>query len=189
MAWKSKIETRLFNGYVADPIPIVILASIVGIASIALALWATISHFIPSNALIQTETCFFTAYAVNGPCYELDTNTTNRFRLQKSAIQDENILIKTIGNADKVTVSYEFIPNKKHTYSIVEILDSSSTPIVSKAAVAKANASANIKSMVILWTFCVMYNGFAIGAYCILCNAPKHPHIASLLIRKAYRNF
>lgn len=188
---KRKIETKLFNGYVLEPIPIIIFAIIVGVVLLILALWATWDIlFVPSVLETSTEECKLVEYQRDGPIYRLESNKGYIYDLPVDSITDETLLENLIATQTIVIIKYELpIDNDAYSYGVLAIFDSNGVSIICQDTIYAAREKAATNSLLMIWIACVVYFIFALGSYFILCNAPKYPRIASLLIRAPYRNF
>ena len=188
---RFRIESKLFNGYVMQPIPIVILWSIVGIAILALAISCSLEPLLePSTPECSMTKCEFISYSGDGPSFVIRSNEDQVYYLPTDAIEDEHILESIIENKTAVKISYKLPPTKKsNACDIVEITNVDGSVIVSQEAISAANAKNYRNSLITMWSVCLVYWGFGIGGYCILCHAPEHPRLAGLLIRREFRNF
>lgn len=188
---KCRIEESLFNGYVLEPIPIVLFAAIVGVALFAFSLWATWDFvFPPSESQSTVEECVIIDYKRDGPIYILRSDSGFSFHLPTDSVENRSLLDVLISNHVSVAVEY-MTPTKKDTITldVLSISGENGMPIIAKDSVSAAWTKNARNSVIIMWTVCGCYFAFAAGAYYILCNAPKYPRIASVLIRAPYRRF
>ena len=187
----KKLETKLFNGYVAEPIPIVVIASIVAIAFLAVSLWATWDIVMYSRiTTISTTECTIVDYRSDEFDYLLISDSGVFYTLPKAVIENSEILDKVLDENPQIVIEYgECISEQKEAYDIFAISNTRGESIIDSDAIKDVRTSANVKPLLILWSACAVYYVYIIGSYLILCNAPKYPRIASLLIRAPYRNF
>ena len=67
--------------------------------------------------------------------------------------------------------------------------DHESKSLILQETVVANNRGNAIEIMAVLWGMTVIYGLLLYAGYYILCHAPTYPRLASLLIRKEYRNF
>lgn len=195
---RFRIESKLFNGYVMQPIPIVILVGFTLIAFLFIAIWCTVEELSPAeNAEYAIKESMFVSYSrdeyfffMKADEYIMKTDNDGAFSLPVDTVESEEILEKIIKNRMPVVVSYNVPsnPNAK-VYYIAEITDADGTVIVDHEAISAARAENSREGLTMLWVICLVYWGLGIGGYCILCHAPEHPRLAGLLIRREFRNF
>lgn len=188
---KQRIERKLFNGYVLEPIPIVVLISIIGMAFIGLSLWATWDILMPHEAIqLAVKECRVVAYHCDGPIYVLESNDQTFFDLPVNAIEDHSVIDSMVLNCTSVVIKYELSKDKiEQSYDVIEIIDMNGDAYISQDVICEARKKASSVSLLIIWSMCLSYFALILSAYYILCNAPKHPRLASLFVRSAYRNF
>ena len=195
---RFRIESKLFNGYVMQPIPIVILGGFTLIAFLFIAIWCTVEELSPAeNTEYAIKESMFVSYSrdeyfffMKADEYIIKTDNDGAFSLPVDAVKSEEILEKIIKNRMPVVVSYNVPsnPNVK-VYYIAEITDADGTVIVDHEAISAARAEDSSEGLTMLWVICLAYWGLGIGGCCILCHAPEHPRLAGLLIRREFRNF
>ena len=195
---RFRIESKLFNGYVIQPIPIVILGGFTLIAFLFIAIWCTVEELSPAeNTEYAIKESMFVSYSrdeyfffMKADEYIIKTDDDGAFSLPVDAVKSEEILEKIIKNLMPVVVSYNVPsnPNAK-VYYIAEITDADGTVIVDHEAISAARAENSHEGLTMLWAICLAYWGLGIGGYWILCHAPEHPRLAGLLIRREFRNF
>ena len=195
---RFRIESKLFNGYVIQPIPIVILSGFTLIAFLFIAILCTVEELSPvENTEYAIKESMFVSYSrdeyfffMKADEYTIKTDDDGAFSLPVDAVKSEEILEKIIKNRMPVFISYNVPsnPNAK-VYYIAEITDVDGTVIVDHEAISAARAEDSHEGLTMLWVICLVYWGLGIGGYCILCHAPEHPRLAGLLIRREFRNF
>lgn len=195
---RFRIESKLFNGYVIQPIPIVILSGFTLIAFLFIAIWCTVEELSPvENTEYAIKESMFVSYSrdeyfffMKADEYIIKTDDDGAFSLPVDAVKSEEILEKIIKNRMPVFISYNVPsnPNAK-VYYIAEITDVDGTVIVDHEAISAARAEDSHEGLTMLWVICLVYWGLGIGGYCILCHAPEHPRLAGLQIRREFRNF
>ena len=189
---RFRIESKLFNGYVIQPIPIVVLTVLVGIAVLYIAVsgtWETLSEM-RNPAEYAASECVFTAYRCEGPIYVVTGGDGCRYHLPVKAVDEERELEDLVESKTPVVVIYK-LPTDSNTNArdVVEMSGTDGSAIVTKEEIAAANSENTRKALLIVWSVCLAYWGLSIGGYWILCHAPEHPRLAGLLIRREFRNF
>ena len=195
---RFRIESKLFSGYVKQPIPIVILVGFTLIAFLFIAIWCTVEELSPAeNTEYAIKESMFVSYSrdeyfffMKADEYIIKTDEDGAFSLPVDAVKSEEILEKIIKNRMPVFISYNVPsnPNAK-VYYIEAITDADGTVIVDHEAISAARAENSHEGLTMLWAICLAYWGLGIGGYWILCHAPEHPRLAGLLIRREFRNF
>lgn len=187
---KQKVEAKIFNGYVIEPIPMLAFAVIVGITFLSLAIWATWDIlWKPQNTEASEKESYFLSYYRDGPIYTIKTYDY-MFDLPVDAIEDEYLLERIIENRTPVVVKYE-LPSaaKAKSYDVLEITDVDGSVIVTRETISMVRSRNSYNSMMIMWIACLCYCALAIVGNYVLCHAPKYPRLASILVRAPYRNF
>ena len=189
---RFRIESKLFNGYVMQPIPIVVLTVLVGIAVLYIAVsgtWETLAEM-RNPAEYTASECVLTAYRCEGPIYVVTGGDGYRYHLPVKAVDEERVLEDLVESKTPVVVIYK-LPTDSNTNvrDVVEMSGTDGSAIVTKEEIAAANSENTRKALLIVWSVCLVYWGLSIGGYCILCHAPEHPRLAGLLIRREFRNF
>lgn len=187
---KSKIDNFLFNGYVREPIPIVVLALFVGVIFLIFAIWASVeSCFSPVFEPVAKETQF-TEYEQDGPIYSLLSSDGQSYDLPVSSIVDNSLLDSLINDGVSVLIEIDYADYEKgHSVDILSLSLLDGTPIVPSDRVSAARANDTRKSAVIMWAASLIYWTFALLSYYFISNATRYPQIASLLVREPFRNF
>lgn len=182
-----KINDILFKGYVREPLPMVLLALLVGIAFIVLTIWATVSVCAPLNNDTDTQLLTLIEYEIDGPIYLFLASDGSYYDLPSRAIADSSIIDYLIEN--KVSVYIEYVPTTERSHDIMSISSYDRMPIVKYSVISEARAvNAKISSS-IMWCACVIYWLFIAAVYYFVSNAPQYPKIAALLVRESFRNF
>lgn len=189
---RFRIESKLFNGYVIQPIPIVVMTVLVGIAVLYIAVsgtWETLSE-ISSPAEYAASECVFTAYRCEGPIYVVIGGDDCQYHLPVKAVDEERVVEDLVESKTPVVVIYK-LPTDSNTNvrDVAEMSGTDGSAIVTKEEIAAANSENTRRALLIVWSVCLAYWGLSIGGYCILCHAPDHPRLAGLLIRREFRNF
>lgn len=182
------LKNKLFNGYVADPVPIIFFVVFIGLSLTILPIWATHDILNTEENLTLRETYEeIVEYDNDGPLI-LFISQTNRFSVLRDAIDIEKLIVAI---EEREICKIQYIESEKNeTYhSVVNVVSSAGKEIVIQQNVKNAHKENNIKSLTILWSVCIVYWVLTITSYYIISNAPRYPKLASLLIRKEYRNF
>lgn len=187
---KQKLNNILFNGYVREPIPMVILAAIVGIALLLFAIWASIDLFITSSYDSITREAQFVKFERDGPIYSLLSSDGYSFDLPAASISDISLIDWLIDNEVSLLVEYASPPaedNSSLDILSVSMLDGSS--IISSCNISEARTIDAWISAAIMWAVCLIYWLFISASYYFISNAPRYSRIASFLVRESFRNF
>ncbi len=191
MRWK--IENWLFNGYVREPIPIAFLILVVGLSLLALGIWGICDYFQPAD-LQSSRTADFiiTEYEDDGPicvlysdgklCLWLPTS------IAKSGSSVEWLIKARIPVKAKYTVQ-NIDATGTISGSLISLATEDGRDIFTEEEITQANQKNGQQALFVLWTVCAGYWLFAGISYYIVCNAPRYPHLAAVIIRKNYRNF
>ena len=168
---RFRIESKLFNGYVIQPIPIVILGGFTLIAFLFIAIWCTVEELSPAeNTEYAIKESMFVSYSrdeyfffMKADEYIIKTDDDGAFSLPVDAVKSEEILEKIIKNRMPVVVSYNVPsnPNAK-VYYIAEITDADGTVIVDHEAISAARAENSAaraensrEGLTMLWAICL----------------------------------
>ena len=106
---RFRIESKLFNGYVIQPIPIVVLTVLVGIAVLYIAVsgtWETLSEM-RNPAEYTASECVFTAYRCEGPIYVVTGGDGYRYHLPVKAVDEERVLEDLVESKTPVVMIYK----------------------------------------------------------------------------------
>ncbi len=184
-------KSKLFNGYIKEPVAILVLELLVGIAFLTLALWATTDILaLPVTNEVSTDDCVLIKYECDGPIYTLESSTGSLYDLPTGSLDGTAILDNLIINRASLVIKYEFSGSDNvYSHDVLAIFDINGKPIVTQEAISEARSKNDIKSLLIIWSSCFVYFFFLMISYYIICNAPKYPRLASLLVREPYRNF
>ena len=186
---KNRIESKLFNGYVIEPIPMVVLTCFVGMCLLGLLLWGIWDTHHSDDYEIKEAMCTIVSYECDGPVYVIETNQNLRFDLPSGAFENE-LLDHVIYTNAPVRIKYKCVnTQKRNSYDAVEIRDNKNNLLVTQDTINKINSQNGRRALIVLCSVCLVYWTLVIGGYYILCNAPKYPRLASILIRKPFRNF
>lgn len=85
---KRRIDDILFNGYVREPVPMVFLATLVGIVALVFAIWSSI----PSNADTNETNLIFISYKEDGPIYILTALNGDTYYIPQKAVEDTYVI-------------------------------------------------------------------------------------------------
>lgn len=189
---KRRLDEILFNGYVREPIPMVIFPVIVAIAALFLAVSATADTIRPTPPTSSAEAEeVFAGYEYAGPIFVLSAANGQEYDLPKNAIADDGLLERLTKDSAPVLVEYEVEADADETSrrDILSVSATDGTCLVSRSATAQARLKNTHRSLLFLWGFCILYLAFIISIYYFVSHAPKYPRIAALLVKKSNRNF
>ena len=187
---KKKIENFLFNGYIKEPIPIVVLASLVGVVFLIFAIWSSIELFSPSSCEPTTKETQFIEYERDGPIYSLLSSDGQSYDLPVASIIDNSLLDLLINNGGSVLIEIDSADYEKgHSIDILSISLLDGTLIVPSDRVSAARINDARKSALIMWVANLIYWLLGSISYYFVSNASRYPKIASVLVREPFRNF
>lgn len=187
---KRRTDRVLFNDYIREPLPVVIIALVVGIVFLVLAVWSSAELFFPAIPDCTMSEVEFVSYKHDGPVYMLYSSDGSTYDLPVKAINDTSILDYIVNSKSLYFVEHA-IPgdDSRISLDIISISTSDGKHIIPSENIAEARKHNGIVSTVIMWATCLMYWGLIVIAYHILSNAPRYPRIAALLVRKSFRKF
>lgn len=124
---RFRIESKLFNGYVIQPIPIVILSGFTLIAFLFIAIWCTVEELSPvENTEYAIKESMFVSYSrdeyfffMKADEYIIKTDDDGAFSLPVDAVKSEEILEKIIKNRMPVFISYNVPSNQSKRESLL----------------------------------------------------------------------
>ncbi len=191
--WR-KLEGWLFNGYVREPIPIAVIALVLGFVLLVFAVMSTCEYVKLSHSTVQTEKmeCTVIGYEheKGSPIYVLSTDIGVAVHVPIDAVQNPHILDLLIIEQAVISIEYTAPTSMEYSQvSVISITDAEGMPILPRDEVLEARKEDGIEAQIILWSICLIYWVLLGCLNHILCNAQKYPRIASLLIRAPYRNF
>lgn len=189
--FKDYLESKLFNGYVREPIPSVLIACFVGCAFLFIATSATVDIcFSVDEKAVQTEAYTLVSYYEDGPTCVLVSNSGALFAMPIKSVANYSLLDNLISEEKEIVINREDSTGiNEKTHSVISISDKNGNVIISEKDINGARQNAERRALVILWCACTGYWGVIIAAYCVLCHAHRFPRLAALLVRAPYRNF
>lgn len=187
---KSRIENFLFNGYVKEPIPIVLLALLVGVVFLIFAIWASVELVFPPSCEPTTKETQFVKYEQDGPIYSLLSSDGQSYDLPVASIVDDSLLDSLINNGVSVLIETDSADYEKgHSIDILSLSLLDGTQIVPSDRVSASREDDARKSALIMWVACLIYWIFVSVSYYFVSHATRYPRIASVLVREHFRNF
>lgn len=186
---KKNINDILFNGYVKEPLSIIVFPLIVGIALLALSIWSYVDFLFPPSANLMEKEVVFVECVLEGPIYNLSTSDNATYYMPRKSIADSMLIDKMINERTPVKVECLSLDSSNTIFDIHSLSTIDGSSIISSEAIIYANVENAQISIVIMWTICILYWTFILSSYFFVSNAPQYPRIASFLIREAYRNF
>ncbi len=189
---RRKLEDRLFNGYVREPIPIVLICIALEIVLLVLAIISTweYAHMSDLSMPAGKLECVITAYEKDGPIYALKTDCGVTVDIPVDVFHDLHPIDLLIEKQDVVSIEYDRPKGEEHLrVDALTIANAEGVPIITADEVLMARKENGKNAQIILWSVCLCYGVMMGVSYYILCNAPKYPRFASFLVREAYRNF
>lgn len=183
-------KKQLFNGYVKEPLPMVILASIVGVALLLFALWGTYEVLTDTNQ--TTPTTIITSiikYHKEGPLIVFTASNNQRFNLPKRAVNEE-LLTSLISNEKSLRLTYDIETiDREIGADILAIDNMENHKIVSYEEVQQADKMQGFLNCIFLWVCFILYFIFISICYYVISHAETFPQFAALLVRRDFRNF
>ena len=187
---KQNINDYFFNGYVKEPIPMVILASVVGIALLFFSIWSSIDLCIPSDNQTTTQIAYFVEYEPDGPVFSLLASDGNSYNLPIKVIDDTSMIDHYIESKISLCIEYVSISGDSAiSRDIASITTLEGIPIISSDIITEARSTNAKTSSITMWVACLLYWFILSASYYCISNAPQFSRIASLLVRKPFRNF
>ena len=184
-------ESCLFHGYVQNPGEIAFFPCLVFFLCIAAAVFGTV---ISLNMLDTPKELLWKNVQITSWSKERDViclkTTDGELRAGQNEVPDFEALQKGIEHQQIFSALVE--PNKEGDGAIGKLWglqDHEGNSLILKETVAANNRRNAIEIMVFLWGMAIIYGLLLYAGYYILCHAPAHPRLASLLIKKEYRNF
>ena len=187
---KRRIDDILFNGYVREPLPMVILALLVGVGFLFLSICATCDLFFASPVSTTMREVAFVEYESDGPIYVLRSSNGDLYDLPIDAVDNTSLMDELVCASREVNVKCVLPENEDaKRYDILSISSFEGKTILSEEIISKAMLNNTYTSIMILWIACGLYIFLITISYYIISNAPRFPRITSCLIRKSFRNF
>ena len=183
---EEKINNRLCNGYVREPVPIVILAIVVLLAFLVLAIWSTVDMLSPATYETEIREVQFIEYKQDGPIYEILSAEGTLYDLPVLSVDNLVIIDSLIDNGESVLLE---VVTGGTRLDILSVSSLAGDVIISSDRINQAKVTNARTSVIVMWTACMCYLVFVILSYYFISNAPRYPRIAALLVRKEYRNF
>lgn len=189
MTVKKRLNDILFNGYVREPIPMVVIPVFVGICFFILALLCT-RECLATNSYKTTYTSgSLVSYKEDGPIFTLIFSDDFSYNIPKSAVNDAELFDRFLYSQEKILIEYVSAPESMKRRDIISLSEESGKPYISSDSIAKAQSNNSRNALIVMWVSCAAYWAFILLSYYFICNAPKYPKIAALLVRKEFRYF
>lgn len=184
-------EPRLFHGYVRDPGEIVFFPCLLLFLFIAAAVFMTnvsLKLLDAPKELLRRNVQITSWSTENDLVYF--TTAYGKLRVQRDVIADFEVLQSDIDQGQTFSAMFEPNGNESEaTGELWSLQDQEGISLVSQEIVMTNNQKIARKNIGILWTMALTYSLLLCGGYYILCHAPAYPRLASLLLKKEYRNF
>lgn len=177
--------SRLFHGNVDEPMAIVVLFVLVGLGFFAIAIWMTFEYTpyqYPTN--LVSETIAVTGIVEDGNDYHFCTDNMT-YEIRINAIEDPKHLLNSADTEQTYHVLYTSSDESQFA-ELWQIEDEAGNCLASLEHTYTLKKRDRFLDIVIIWSVAVLYWGLSIAGYYILCNAPRYPRLAKLLIRKEY---
>ena len=185
-------QSKLFHGYVLNPLEFVIIFVIVAVFMVGGAVFVTCVSVenlkMPNTAEYQDVR--FEMGSEDNEWFVLKTREGN-MRIALSVVSDTHALQMDIENGRAFDVAIEpwQLVNHVPTTYIWDLRSDNGTEFVSAERVFADRRSNAVEAIMVIWSIVILYLLLAVWACHILNHAPEHPRLAALLVKKEYRNF
>ena len=175
--------TRLFNGYVRDPIPAVFFVCLVGFAALALTGWAIFERLTyqgPSE--FEEATVTVLQMETDDLSYLLNTSE-GEFDILIGAVTGLEGFEKAVSSGGSFHILWAAGDD-----DLWGITDENGTSFAAYSSVYQAKQQYLNQIVLATGAVALAFWAFWIWAYHIISNAPKHPILVRLLVRKCALN-
>ena len=181
---------RHFNGYVRKPLAIVSMIVSVGILVFATAILSSVLLITQKEPnILQQLTTQIKQIKTDEISVHLTTDTGS-FTIPKEMICDYPVLEKSVVNQMQFNIRYKPISGNSENQGVVwELIDSNGITHLALDAARKYYQSNYSIMACTAWIAVGVYTVFTWGLWYVLSNAPKYPILASLFVKKEWRNF
>lgn len=180
-------NTRLFNGYLLNPVEILIglvIAPVFATVALLFIMMHEISTFPPplETAELYVDYTIYTDDAVLLVCGD------NTMEVNRLYLQDETVLTTAIEQKLPLSVSYEQ-PSSPEKPSRVWGISRGDSICVSVASVLQAKRSSMLRAYLIGWGVVFIFWIWVAGLYYVFSHAPRYKRLLPLLVRREFWNF
>ena len=186
---KRHLNDILFNGYVREPVPMVIIPTIIGIVLLILSFSAIGELSFGLDGDISIREVTFIEYEKDGPIYRISASDGYIYDLPVDAIDNRLLIDQLISNGTLCEVEALHTKDKSKYFDVISIKSSLGIQIISESCISQARSSTLRSNTLFMCLVCIFYWTFILVGYYFVSNAPRYPRIAALLIRKPFRNF
>lgn len=186
---KKRLNDILFNGYVREPIPMVVIPVFVGICFFILALLCTRECLVTNSYKTTFTSGNLVSYKEDGPIFTLIVSDNFSYDIPKSAVNNEELFDRLMYSQEEILIEYVSASESMKRRDIISLSDESGKPYISSDIIEKAQLINSRNSLIFMWVSCAAYWALSLLSYYFICNAPKYPKIAALLVRKEFRYF
>lgn len=184
-------EPRLFHGYVRNSGEIAFFPCLVLVLLIAAAVLITgdsLKLLDAPKELLRRNVQITSWSTENDMVYF--TTAYGKLWVQRDVIADFEVLQSDMDQGQTFSVIFEPSGNESNAAGALwSLQDGEGIFLVSQEIVMENNQKIAWKNIGGIWAMVLIYSLLLCGGYYILCHAPAHPRLASLLIKKEYRNF
>lgn len=187
----KKNNKQLFSGYIREPWSIVVVYCIILTLFLAVAIAFSLKAYNEQkeHSLISSEEVFLSC-KVEERSLTLLSETDRVFSIVRTSDADEEAIKEFVDNGESLNVWYYSRNEADPAVCVIEaIYDHNGVPVVSDRAIKAATTRSSILALSIVWGIFAAFLLFGIIGYKALSNAPKHPILVGLLVRKEFRNF
>lgn len=185
---RRNLNDILFNGYVKEPIPIVIIAITVGIVMLALALSAVTELVFGLDGETYTQEVVFIEYIKDGPIYRLSASNGCVYDLPYESI-DSNLLDQLINKNSLCEVEVLQTSGNATYLDVLSLKSVGENIYIPENIISSASTKTLKENTAFMCAICVCYWTFILTSYYFVSNAQRYPRIAAMIIRKNFRNF
>lgn len=188
---KASIHYRMFNGYVRNPRQMIVMVVVVGLFLLSTAIVVTFfllySKDMPS--LVQNEVIIEKMQKEHETIRFITTK--GNYSVSSMLVNDYSSLEKAVHDKETFHIlSHPFWGmNEENHVKLWGIIGSNGAVYLNPETV-KVHQLNNLKVMMYnAWGLVMIYIIFTFLGWYFLSNAPRYPHLASLFVKKEWRNF
>ena len=184
----EEIESKLFNGNVLDPIPLVLFPAFIIIIWSFFSIWITLNTVIrPYDHEILESKCVIVSLKKNNDNIILENEFGELFALNEDLISVNTFSDLYVGK-EPLRIEYDG-RRADSPYDVISVSRYDGVPIIAKDTIKKNLIKDSVLGLIVVWAlFCFQITFFGSSMY-ILNNAKKYPQLASLIIRSTHRKF
>lgn len=184
------IENPLFHGNVIEPEPIAFFLCLPFVLFLILSTFATRECFSVDPPEMLYEYHFVAQNVDKQRSTIIITDGTKEYRVWNDAITNPDALYDAVSQHKPLIAECSLLTeNKGNEILGVRSLCVDGVALVTYETDRKAEHANKLTTMAMLWSLTILSFVFAGGSFYVISNATKYPVLASMLIKKDYRNF